>query len=145
MRARGTGLDSWREVSEDEDRIVFDLTQSYPQEARISSLRREARLVRDHEGYVEIIDEVAFSGNETGVMVEHILSYNEIVGDSGGLRTPGRNADLHVLCSNELRIEIEFLEEAVGQKDVYRARLMVPQGNRQRVALRFVPQKKPNP
>jgi hypothetical protein len=107
---------------DDADTFALDLAGAYPEEAGLSSLDRTFTLDRAR-GRLRIEDEAAFAGGDNE-FVEVLVSYDPIEAREGGLAVTGERGEATIEVDPAPDdIEVERLEEAVHENDVWRVRL----------------------
>ncbi|MHB1293816.1 MAG: heparinase II/III family protein [Anaerolineae bacterium] len=111
-------------AGEREDRLVLDLKDAYPPEARLTSLRRTAILRRDVPGgRVELVDEATFLG-EPGTLESVLITFAEVELGEGAVRLRGQHGALRVgYDAQRVTPRVELVRDAAldaGPTDVTR-------------------------
>ena len=111
-----------RTEGEDADTFGLDLSGAYPDAAGLSSLSRVFTLDRARER-VRIEDEAAFESRDNE-FVEVLISYEPMETREGEIAVTGERGVASIAADPEPdHIGIERLEDAVHERDVWRARL----------------------
>lgn len=106
------------------DRLVLELKNAYPPEARLNSLKRTIALHREApRGWVELVDEAAFSGG-SGMLESVLTTFGRVTMDSGAVTLTGEQGALRVEYDAAVvtpRVErVEQVDLAEGRADVNR-------------------------
>lgn len=112
-------------ATDGDERFVLDLTAAYPEEAGLDTLTREITVHDGAPGHVTLTDEFAFP-EPSNAFTEVLVSYRPLSATNGDLHVEGDHGAAEIAVDRDVDIEIERLEAAVRERDVWRARLRLP-------------------
>jgi hypothetical protein len=112
------------QAGETQDSLILELKQAYPAEANLASLRRRVTLHRDPpRGWVELVDEVAFTGGPAPFETA-LITFAKVEVGTDGIVLQGQQGKLRVSFDPEqVEVRVDLYPEvdlAIGPTDVRR-------------------------
>jgi hypothetical protein len=116
-----------RSSSRSRETFELELADCYPA-PDLTSLRRTITLDRGDPGRVTVADRPTFAPDAAADFESVLVSYFPMTVADGTLRVDGTYGRAVVVPNGDVTIRTEHLPEAVGTEDLWRARLVPPEG-----------------